>query len=139
LHPLESQELLHLIFELLKHVFIASPLLQPVVLGIQESLHLILMVTGWPLPVHLGVVVEEVGIDFVEDPRLLHHVLLHEDEEGRGDPVDEGSGRPLVREGQVEELEDLEEGAEAIHEPVLILFRDASLKRLVSCLDLPRG
>ena len=97
------------------------------------------MVTGRPLPVHLGVVIEEVGIHFVEDPRLLHDVLLHEDEEGRRDPVDEGSGRPLMREGQVEELEDLEEGAEAIHEPVLILFRDASLKRVVSCLDLPRG
>ena len=97
------------------------------------------MVAGWPLPVHLGVVVEEVGIDFVEDPRLLHDILLHEDEEGRGDPVDEGSGRPLVREGQVEELEDLEEGAETIHEPVLILFRDASLKQLVSSLNLPLG
>lgn len=95
------------------------------------------MVAGRSLPVHLGVVIEEVGIHFVEDPRLLHDVLLHEDKEGRGDPVDEGSGRPLVREGQVKELEDLEEGAETIHEPVLILFRDSSLKAVVSSMNLP--
>jgi hypothetical protein len=89
------------------------------------------MVTGRPLTVHLGVIIEEVRVHLVEDPRLFHDVLLHEDEEGRRDPVDEGSGWPLVREGQVEELKDLEEGAEAIHEPVLVLFRDTPLKRLV--------
>jgi hypothetical protein len=110
-----------------------------VILGIQKSLHLILMVTGRPLPIHLGVVVEEVRIHFVEDPRLLHDILLHKDEEGRGNPVDEGSSRPLVREGQMEELEDLKEGAEAIHEPMLILFSDTSLERLVSSMNLPRG
>jgi len=110
-----------------------------VVLGVEESLNLVLMVAGRPLPIHLGVVIEEVGIHFVENPRFLHDVLLHEDEERRGDPVDEGSGRPLVSEGQMEELEDLEERAEAIHEPMLILFSDTSLKRVVSCLDLPLG
>ena len=109
------------------------------VLGVEESLNLVLMVAGRPLPIHLGVVIEEVGIHFVENPRFLHDVLLHEDEEGRGDPVDEGSSRPLVREGQMEELEDLKEGTEAIHEPVLILFCDTSLKQLLSSLNLPLG
>jgi hypothetical protein len=103
-----------------------------VIFGIQESLHLVFMVAGRPLTIHLRVVIEEVRIHFVEDPRLFHDVLLHEDEEGRGDPVDEGSGWPLMREGQVKELKDLEEGAETIHEPVLILFRDASLKRIIN-------
>jgi hypothetical protein len=32
-----------------------------------------------------------------------------------------------MSEGQMQELEDLEEGAEAVDEPMLILFGDASL------------
>jgi hypothetical protein len=33
-----------------------------------------------------------------------------------------------VCEGQMQELQDLEEGAESVHKPVLILFRDSSLQ-----------
>ena len=90
------------------------------------------MVAGRPLTIELGVIIEEVRVHLVKHPGPFHNILLHEDEKGRGDPVDEGSGRPLVREGQVEELEDLEEGAETIDEPVLILFCDSSLKRATS-------
>ena len=97
------------------------------------------MVARRPLTVHLGVIIEEVRIHLVEHPRLFHDVLLYEDEEGRGDPVDKGSGWPLVRERQMKELQDLEEGAKTIYEPVLILFRDTSLKRLLCSRNLPRG
>ena len=52
---------------------------------------------------------------------------LHEYEERRGDPVDEGTSRPLMGEGEMQKLQDLEEGSETVHEPVLILFSDTSL------------
>ena len=85
------------------------------------------MITRTPLSIHFLIVVEEVGVDFIEEPLLLGDGLLGGYEGRTGDPVDESAGGPLVREGQMEELEDLEEGAEAVDEPVLVLFRDASL------------
>ena len=84
------------------------------------------MIFGRTFPVHLGVVVEEVGVDFVQDPGTLENDRLHEDEEGGRDPIDEGARGPLMGEGQVQELEHLEERAEAVHEPMLIVLRDTS-------------
>jgi hypothetical protein len=53
--------------------------------------------------------------------------LLHEDKQGTGNPINEGSSWPGVGERQVEELEDLEEGPKSVDEPVLIFLRDSSL------------
>jgi hypothetical protein len=82
-----------------------------------------------PFAVHFLVVVEEVGVDFVEEPLLLGYGLLQEDKQTGTNPVDEGTGRPLMCEGQMEKLEHLEEGPEAIHKPVFIFFSNASLKQ----------
>lgn len=97
------------------------------ILCIEKSLNLVLVVTWGTLTVELGVVVEEVGVDLVEDPRLFHNELLHKHKEGRRDPIYEGTRGPCVGEREMQELQHLEEGTETIHEPMLIFFSDASL------------
>ena len=103
-------------------------MLESVVFRVEQAVDIVLVLEGAPLPVHLLVVVEEVRVDLVEEPLLLGDGLLDGHKRGTGDPVDEGAGWPLVREGQVEELEDLEEASEAVHVPVLVFFCDSTLK-----------
>ena len=55
--------------------------------------------------------------------------MLPEDEHRGGNPVDESTCRPLVGEGQMEKLEDLEERAEAVNEPVFVVLGNAELDR----------
>ena len=97
----------------------------------QKPVYVVLMVLGRPLAVHLLVVVEKVWVDLVEEPLLFGDSLLQEHEEARADPVDEGTSRPLVREGQMEKLEHLEERPEAIDKPVFIFFVYPSLHHKV--------
>ena len=87
------------------------------------------MVRCRTLRVHLLVVVEEVRVDAANEPRLFGDCLLDEDKKWAGDPVNERACRPRVRKGQVEELKDLEEGAESVDEPVLILFGNPTLSQ----------
>ena len=125
-HALESQETLHLVFQFLRHVSIVRVLLQSMVFSVEEAFDVVVVVLGGALPVELGVVVEEIGVDLVEHPGPFKERLLHEHEGRGGDPVDEGARGPLVRERQVEELQYLEEGAEAIDEPMFIVLGNAS-------------
>jgi hypothetical protein len=130
-HPLKRKESFHLVFELAQHILIIRVLLQSVIFRIQKPLNVVLMIFWGALTVHLGVVIEEVGVDLVEEPGLLQDDLLHENEEGRRDPIDKGACRPLMRERQMQELQNLEEGAETIHKPMLILFCDSSLYKML--------
>ena len=102
-------------------------MLKAIVLCAEQAIHIVLVLCGAALPIHLLVVVEEVRVDLVEEPLLLSDGLLRRHEERARDPVDEGTGGPLMRERQMEELKHLEEAAEPIDVPVLVLFRDASL------------
>ena len=85
------------------------------------------MVFRRSLTVHFWVVIEEIGIDLVQDPWSLQGYGLHKHEEGGRDPVNEGPCWPLMSEWEMQELKDLEEGAETVHEPMLIIFGDSSL------------
>ena len=85
------------------------------------------MVAWTSLAVHFLIVIEEVRVDFVKEPLLFRDCLLDGHESRAWDPVDKGTSWPLVREWQVEELQHLEERAETIDEPVLVVFRDAAL------------
>jgi len=85
------------------------------------------MIAGRSFTVHLGIVIEEIRVDLVEYPGLLHDELLHKDEERGRDPIDEGASWPLMSEGQVQELEHLEEGTETVHKPMLIFLCNTSL------------
>jgi len=75
----------------------------------QQPINVVFVVRWTPLTVHLLVVIEEVGVDLVEEPLLARDGLLHGHEERAADPVDEGASWPLVRERQVEKLQHLEE------------------------------
>jgi len=54
-----------------------------VIFSIKESLYLILMIAGRTFTIELRVVIEEIRVDLIQDPRLLHDDLLHEYEERR--------------------------------------------------------
>lgn len=92
---------------------------------------MVVVIARGPLAEHFLVVIEEVRINFLQHPRLPHQRRLEEDEGGRADPVNECAGWPLVREWQVEELENAEKAAESVHIPVLVVFRDASAEVVV--------
>jgi hypothetical protein len=85
------------------------------------------MVFWRTLSIHLRVVVEKVGIYFIEKPRLFQKIGLHKNEKGRRNPIDKSSSRPLMSKGKMQKLENLEKGTESIHKPVLIIFSDSSL------------
>ena len=99
------------------------------VLCVEQSLYVVIVVLVGSLAEHLGIVVEEVGVDLVQEPLLAHQSCLHEHERRAADPVDEGACWPGVCKREVKELEDGEEGAEPVDVPVLVLFGDASLDR----------
>ena len=89
------------------------------------------MVFGRTLPIHLGVIIEEVGVDLVQEPWFLESVGLHEHKERGRDPIDESTCWPLMSERQMHELEYLEKRAETIHKPMLVLFGNASLEKVL--------
>ena len=126
-HSLICEKSLHLIFELIHHVLIIRILFQSVIFSIQKSFYIILMVFWRTLSIHLRVVVEKVGIYFIEKPRLFQKIGLHKNEKGRRNPIDKSSSRPLMSKGKMQKLENLEKGTETIHKPVLIIFSDSSL------------
>lgn len=99
------------------------------VFNIEHPVNIVLVVARAPLTVHLLEVVEVVWIDLVEEPGLSRHCLLHCHEERATDPVDEGASWPLVREWQVEELKNLEEGPETINKPVLVILCNTALDK----------
>ena len=94
----------------------------------QYAGNIVLMVFSAPLSIHFLVVIEEVRIDLLKEPRLLGYCLLHRDEPRTRDPVNPGARWPGMSEWQVEELQHLEGGSESVHIPVLVLFCNSSLQ-----------
>jgi hypothetical protein len=101
------------------------------IFSVEKPLDVVFVIFGSALSIKLGVIVEEIGVDLVEEPGFLEDVRLKEDKEGGRDPVDEGTCWPLMGKGQMQELKNLEEGPETIHEPVLIIFGDSSLQKIL--------
>lgn len=93
----------------------------------QKSVHVVLVVLRGTFTVHLRVVVKEIWVYFVQKPLLLRDGLLHQHKSGGADPVYESTSWPLVSEGQMKKLENLEKRSEAIDKPMFVLFCDAAL------------
>ena len=53
----------------------------------QHAVHIILMVLRRTLTIHFLVVVEEVGVDFIQEPLFLCHGLLHKHKSGTRNPI----------------------------------------------------
>ena len=127
-NSLEIHESRHLVLQLLQHNLVSCVLFEPVIFRVQHSVNVVLVVRWTALGVHFLVVVEEVWVDLIQEPRLACDCLLHSHKRRTCDPVYESSRWPLVCEGQVEKLEHCKEGAEPINVPMLVLFCDAPLK-----------
>jgi len=125
---LKLQESLHFHLQILLDVPIVCILLELGIFCVEHTIDIVLVICGWPFRVHLLVVVEKVRIHFVNEPLRPGHTLLAEYEERWRNPIYESACWPLMCERQVEELENLEERAEAIDEPVFVLLRDAVAK-----------
>ena len=65
---LKSQELVHLLLELRKNILIISQLLESGIVRIEHPLHIVITVFSSSLSKHLGVVIEEIGVDHVQEP-----------------------------------------------------------------------
>ena len=129
LYSLEVEKLPEFIFEFLFHVLTCCELFQALIFCMKCSIYIILVICACTLTVHLLIVIEEVGVHFVQEPLLPRYCHLHGDKEWAWYPVDESSSWPLIRERKMKELERLEEWPESIDKPMFILFSNASLHK----------
>ena len=124
---LKSQELVHLLLELRKNILIVSQLLESGIVRIEHPLYIVIAVFSSSLSEHLGVVIEEIWVDHIQEPRLALELTLEQHHARGCYPIHKNTRWPRVGERQVEEHEYREERPESIDVPVLVFLRYSPL------------